>query len=410
MCGRVPRPLDPARPAGPSIDIHFAVVPALARHKAEDAVFFFAGGPGQSAIDLAGALSQRYARFSNRRDLVFVDQRGTGRSAPLSCEDPPPTAPLSELSDPGSQERQMRDCLAKLKALPHGDLRHYTTWVAMQDAEAVRVALGAPQINVVGGSYGTRAVLEYLRQFPKAVRRAVIDGVAPPDMVLPVSFSPDAQSAFDALLGTTITDRERFWELLAAHGPSMLKPGLRAAVHALTFLPVTLPEFRRPFFALDADDLAARGELLALRVTVGRGNEPAARTLMDGLYDAYDAGKATTAEALAGRLSTHYPALQVATGSKDPQGHDVVVNATPLGMNDGDPLPIDMDRLAPTSFVGEVVMKSEMTAFLKAAVARGCAVQVGTDMLFEMIPSYLEYFGFATTTPEQLRALARLQY
>ena len=120
--------------------------------------------------------------------------------------------------------------------------------------------------------------------------------------------------------------------------------------------------------------------------------------------------QAEVAEALAGRLRTHYPAVTVATGSKDPAGFDLVVNATPLGMNAGDPLPVDMDRLDARSFVGEVVMKTEMTAFLAAAKARGCRVQVGTDMLFEMIPPYLEFFGFPTTTAETLRAVARLEY
>jgi shikimate dehydrogenase len=86
------------------------------------------------------------------------------------------------------------------------------------------------------------------------------------------------------------------------------------------------------------------------------------------------------------------------------------VNATPLGMNAGDPLPVDMDRLDPRSFVGEVVMKAETTAFLAAAQARGCRVQVGTDMLFEMIPAYLEFFGFPTATPDTLRSVARLEY
>jgi shikimate dehydrogenase len=119
---------------------------------------------------------------------------------------------------------------------------------------------------------------------------------------------------------------------------------------------------------------------------------------------------ADTAEALAERLRTHYPALQVRTGSKDPAGFGLVVNGTPLGMNAGDPLPVDVERIDPRAFVGEVVMKTEMTAFLTAAKARGCRVQVGTDMLFEMIPPYLEFFGFPTTTPATLRALARVEY
>jgi shikimate dehydrogenase len=125
-----------------------------------------------------------------------------------------------------------------------------------------------------------------------------------------------------------------------------------------------------------------------------------------GLYDARPA----TAEALGARLRAHYPSLQVHTGSNDPAGYDLVVNATPMGMNEGDPLPMDVSRLAPSTFVGEVVMKKEMTAFLSAAQARGCAVQVGSDMLFEQIPAYLEFFGFGTTTPEVLRSVARLSY
>jgi shikimate dehydrogenase len=119
---------------------------------------------------------------------------------------------------------------------------------------------------------------------------------------------------------------------------------------------------------------------------------------------------ADAAQSLAQRLRAHYPDVAVTTGSNDPIGVDLVVNATPLGMNAGDPLPIDMSRLAPGTFVGEVVMKTEMTAFLAQAQARGCRIQVGTDMLFEMIPPYLEFFGFPTASPEQLRSVARLHY
>jgi shikimate dehydrogenase len=115
-------------------------------------------------------------------------------------------------------------------------------------------------------------------------------------------------------------------------------------------------------------------------------------------------------DGLAERLRTHYPRLKVTTGSKDPAGYDVVVNATPLGMKDGDPLPMDVERIAPTTFVGEVVMKQEITPFLAAARARGCDFQVGTDMLFEQIPAYLEFFGFRTTTAEELREVAQISY
>jgi shikimate dehydrogenase len=118
---------------------------------------------------------------------------------------------------------------------------------------------------------------------------------------------------------------------------------------------------------------------------------------------------APASEGLAQRLREAYPDLQVSTGSKDPAGHDLVVNATPLGMNDDDPLPMDVDRIDPGTFVGEVVMKQEITPFLREAQAKGCPIQVGKDMLFEMIPAYLEFFGFGTATPEELRAVSRVE-
>ncbi len=124
------------------------------------------------------------------------------------------------------------------------------------------------------------------------------------------------------------------------------------------------------------------------------------------LYDM----QAVSAHSLAQRLQRHYPAIAVSTGSNDPAGFDLVVNATPMGMNDGDALPVDTSRLDAKTFVGEVVMKTEQTSFLKAAQARGCRTQVGTDMLFEQIPAYLEFFGFPSTNAENLRAVAQIDY
>ena len=124
------------------------------------------------------------------------------------------------------------------------------------------------------------------------------------------------------------------------------------------------------------------------------------------LFDVNEA----SATALSDRLKQNYPAIEVRTGSNDPADHHLVVNATPMGMNEGDALPMDVSRISPDAFVGEVVMKTEMTAFLQAAKNRGCRVQVGSDMLFEQIPAYLEYFGFASTTAENLRELAQLSY
>jgi pimeloyl-ACP methyl ester carboxylesterase len=199
LCGSLRRPLAAggagSSSAAQTIDLHFAVLPAVARNKRPDPVFFFAGGPGQSALRLVGPIGTLFKRISNRRDLVFIDQRGTGRSAKLACPELPPSTPLAESLNNMRFGPYLARCLDELKKLPHGDLRQYTTTQAMQDADAVREALGVAQINVIGGSYGTRAGLEYMRQFPARVRRAVLDGVVPPDVRLPQALGLDAYAA-----------------------------------------------------------------------------------------------------------------------------------------------------------------------------------------------------------------------
>lgn len=124
------------------------------------------------------------------------------------------------------------------------------------------------------------------------------------------------------------------------------------------------------------------------------------------LFDHFKA----SSEELAARLREHYPRLRVSTGSNDPAGFDLIVNGTPLGMNEGDPLPFNMDRVDPGTFVGEVVMRQAITPMLALARAKGCPIQVGTDMLFEMIPAYLEFFGFGSATPDELRQVSQIRY
>ena len=154
-----------------------------------------------------------------------------------------------------------------------------------------------------------------------------------------------------------------------------------------------------------------RGARVIVSGAGGVGSAIAASLAAEGvahisLYDTC----AASVEGLAERLRTHYPQLVVQTGSNDPAGFDVVVNATPLGMKEGDPLPFDVTRIDPAAMVGEVVMKTEYTPLLQAALAKGCGVQVGTDMLFEMIPAYLEFFGYGTATADELRAVAQIKY
>jgi shikimate dehydrogenase len=154
-----------------------------------------------------------------------------------------------------------------------------------------------------------------------------------------------------------------------------------------------------------------RGKSCLIAGTGGVGSAIAASLAADGitrmaLFDM----SAESADGLAQRLRQYYPAMQVTTGSNDPAGFDLIVNATPLGMKPGDPMPFDVSRITKHMFVGEVVMKQEITPLLDAARRIGCRTQVGTDMLFEQIPAYLEFFGFGTTTAEELRAVAKVSY
>jgi shikimate dehydrogenase len=116
------------------------------------------------------------------------------------------------------------------------------------------------------------------------------------------------------------------------------------------------------------------------------------------------------AEALAARLRRRYPELPVRLAGNDPAGCDLVVNATPLGMKPDDPLPLDPERVDCGALVGDVVLGAGVTPLLRAAAKRGCPILVGTDMLFEQIPAYLDFFGFGSATAEELRALARISY
>lgn len=201
-CGRIDVPENRAEPGGRQIGIRFAVVPAMAKRKAADPVFVLAGGPGQAATRVAGQVQPLLAEVNAARDIVYVDQRGTGGSHPLTCERPERLVPVREAIDSALGLKRLRECLRGLDA----DTRRYATWIAMQDLDAVRAALGYETINLWGASYGTRAALEYLRQFPQRVRSVVLDGVAPPDMALPASFAVDADAALDRLLAACAAD------------------------------------------------------------------------------------------------------------------------------------------------------------------------------------------------------------
>jgi pimeloyl-ACP methyl ester carboxylesterase len=182
---------------GRKVPLRVVVVPALASSPEPDPLVLLAGGPGQAASEAARMVLPALDRIQRTRDLVFVDQRGTGASRPLDCELVPPDAPLSRQFDDTFPEQAYRECLAGYDA----DVRLYTTPIAMDDLDEVRAALGYEKLNLWGVSYGTRAALVYLRQHPERVRTVILDSVAPLSLLLPLYVPRDSQRALELLFG-----------------------------------------------------------------------------------------------------------------------------------------------------------------------------------------------------------------
>jgi pimeloyl-ACP methyl ester carboxylesterase len=183
LCARMQVPEDPAAPDGRKIDLRVGLVKAHNAEPMADPVFFLAGGPGQSAVESFPMVVQGFARVLEKRHVILVDQRGTGDSNALKCEDAAGESAFSaDDESPEAQTAFVARCLAALK--DRADPRFYTTGVAVTDLDRVRAAIGAEKLNLVGGSYGTRVAQVYLRQFPARVRSIVLDGVVPPDLVL----------------------------------------------------------------------------------------------------------------------------------------------------------------------------------------------------------------------------------
>ena len=177
-CGWLEVAENPGEPEGKTIKIHLARVPATGRTSEPDPLIFFAGGPGQSATETWPIIAGELRKLNESRDILLIDQRGTGQSNPLRC----PNLELEEmLSFEWDDLAQItRECLEALD----GDPRFYTTTIAMQDFDKVRAALGYTSINLFGVSYGTRAAQVYLRLFPDRVRTMVLDSVVPQTLAL----------------------------------------------------------------------------------------------------------------------------------------------------------------------------------------------------------------------------------
>lgn len=183
QCARYAVPENPARPQGRKVSLNIAWLPATDEGAtATDPVFFLAGGPGQAATEVWPQIDRAFTEVRKHRDVILVDQRGTGQSNPLACRDAQGEPAVAEADSEGGYElvEFTRRCLATLDADP----RFYTTTDAVRDLDAVRAALGAEKINLIGGSYGTRVAQQYAMRHPAHVRTMVLDGVVPNTLVL----------------------------------------------------------------------------------------------------------------------------------------------------------------------------------------------------------------------------------
>lgn len=197
-CGRLAVPENPAVPHGRQIDLFVARVPAINLRKQPDPLFVLAGGPGMAATTFYTEAAGPLARIHRDRDIILLDQRGTGRSNGLYCN----------LSDdalwraPGEIVTEARKCLDTLSR--HADVALYTTSLAVQDLDRVRAALGYRVIDLYGVSYGTRVAQQYLRRFPQRVRAVILDGVVPPQVALGASTPLAAQAALDHIFARCV--------------------------------------------------------------------------------------------------------------------------------------------------------------------------------------------------------------
>ncbi|MGC4029248.1 MAG: alpha/beta fold hydrolase [Steroidobacteraceae bacterium] len=207
-CGTLQVPENRANPTGRQISLFVARIPALSRKRAPDPLFILAGGPGLGASTFYAAAAPAFARINRDRDLILVDQRGTGRSGALLC-------PFAEQqlwdTDEATTTKLMRQCRDAL-AVDH-DLAQYTTSVAVADLDAVRAALGYAAIDLYGSSYGTRVAQHYARRYPQHTRALILDGVIPPQRVLGTTTPLDAEQTLQRIFSRcreTPECRERF--------------------------------------------------------------------------------------------------------------------------------------------------------------------------------------------------------
>jgi len=202
-CGTLDVYENRATKTGRMISLNIVVLPATGAQRELDPVVYFAGGPGGSATEDGPGLAQAFARLREHRDLLFVDQRGTGKSHPLDCTFYNP-ADLQSYLGYFFPLDEVRKCRTKLEA--DSDLKLYTTTIAMDDMDEVRAGLGYEKLNLFGGSYGTRAALSYLKRHPQHVRTATLQGISPTNHFMPSDFPMQTERALQGVLSECVAD------------------------------------------------------------------------------------------------------------------------------------------------------------------------------------------------------------
>ncbi|HTY50182.1 MAG TPA: alpha/beta hydrolase [Steroidobacteraceae bacterium] len=367
-CGHLNVSENPAAPGGRQIALNIARVPAVSENKRPDPLFLLAGGPGQAATVLYTEVAPMLALIHRDRDIILLDQRGTGGSNFLGCPEDPTPHPT-----PAQTVTDARDCLAKLAT--HADPAYYTTSLAVRDLEAVRRALGYAHINLYGASYGTRVAQQYLRRHPAQVRTLILDGVVPPQMNIGVDGAIDAQHSLEHILArctATPACRQRFGDALATfdavHRRLLLHPASVSLPDPSTAEPRTL-EFgaedlatvvhiasygtdQAALLPLDLDQ-ASRGNFIPLAAQLLIYERSLQQDVAEGMYASVicseDAPGFATADraALALTYMGTAPLADLAAtcsvwprGPVDPDLHAPLVSATPVLLLSGSDDPV----------------------------------------------------------------------
>lgn len=250
QCGKLQVPENYSLPSGEKITVNFAVLPAIDSSQNKTPLMFLAGGPGQAAVELAAHIFTTFNEIRKSHDIILVDQRGTGKSHPLECDDNS-TSNVYDIIPENFSEQELKDCLAQFK----GDFSQYNSENAIRDFDAVRGALGHNKIHIYGGSYGTRAGLVYMRMFPDSLKSVVLDSVGPIEVPIG-TFGQSAARSFNLLLDSCQND-----EHCNAAYPD-LATEYKAVVARLDKAPVKL-EIAHPRLGTKTDFVLSRSKFIS---------------------------------------------------------------------------------------------------------------------------------------------------